>query len=269
MGAGDSFSRFILYSLLIHIVLFGYFIFNPAGSFFPKKELYIKNAIRVNTVELSELKNQGVKQKKSRTKKKPVRKRPIKKKPVSKVKVKKRKIIKQKNPIKLKTKKSQAIDTKNQPKDIKQQQSQAIDKLQAMEQQQNQAIDKLQAMESIEKIKKEAEQFEPDSAVSNAGGTGQEVSFETLKYFTSLKAHINMYWSLPQELADRKLRAEIYTIINNDGRVLEGRIIKSSGNMDFDARVLETIEKASPLPSPPTKEIEKMLSEGVVFKFPE
>ena len=259
MGAGDSFSRFILYSLFIHIVLFGYFIFNPAVSFFPKKELYIKNTIRVKTVELSELKNQGVKQKKSRTKKKTV----------SKVKVKKRKIIKQKKPIKLKTKKSQAIDTNNQPKDIKQQQNQAIDKLQAMEQQQNQAIDKLQAMESIEKIKKEVEQFEPDSAVSNAGGTGQEVSFETLKYFTSLKAHINMYWSLPQELADRKLRAEIYTIINNDGRVLKGRIIKSSGNMDFDARVLETIEKASPLPSPPTKEIEKMLSEGVVFKFPE
>ena len=246
------------------MLLFGYIIFDPFLDFLPKKDIPIKNAIQVNTISLSELEKKSETKKAPTTKKKSIKKppvkkaekKPVKKKPAPQVKIKKQKAKKKPDMEKFKETQSKAMDKIKELENIKQKQSQAIDKL--------------EAMESIERIKKEMESPEQtDPAVSNETKEGVEIGFQELKYFTSLKAHINMHWSLPQELADRNFRTEIYTIINSEGHVLRGEITKSSGNADFDARVLETIERASPLPKPPTKEIEKMLLKGVVFKFPE
>ena len=269
MNYGKFFSRFLFYSLLIHILLFGYIIFDPFLDFLPKKDIPIKNAIQVNTLSLSDLEKRSETKKAPTTKKKKVKKTPAKKPPVKKAE---KKPIKKKPAPQVKIKKLKAKKKPDKEK-LKEKQNKAMDKikeLENIEQKQSQAIDKLEAMESIERIKKEMESPEQnDPAVSNETKEGVEMGFQELKYFTSLKAHINMYWSLPQELADRNFRTEIYTTINSEGHVLRGEIIKSSGNADFDVRVLETIEKASPLPKPPTKEIEKMLLKGVVFKFPE
>ena len=178
-------------------------------------------------------------------KKKPVVKETKKPKPSAKKPVKKRKPV----PA-VKTKKSKPITKKDTAK-IKQEQERAMDKIKQLkdrEQKQDQAIDKLEVMESIEQIKRELEppKYTGEKISKGNAQEGEEVAdFEILQYFTSVKAHISMYWSLPQELADKTLRAEIYTVINNEGRVLKMSIIKSSGNEDFDARVQETIERAS------------------------
>ena len=250
-----------------------YVIFDPLSELFPKKDIQIKSAIRVDAIGLPELKR---KIKTPAQLKKSVDKTTEKKLPVKKV-VKKKKApgvkVKKKNTPSIKKKK---VATKKDKEKIRQEQSQAMEKIKELkniEQKQSQAIDKLEAMESIEQMKKELE--EPPEYVGEAisKGNAQEgekvTDFEMLQYFTSVRAHINMYWSLPQELADKDFRAEIYTVINNEGQVLKGEIIQSSGNEDFDVRVLETIKRASPLPKPPTKKIEKLLSNGVVFKFPE
>ena len=241
MRAGNSFVRFVLYSVAVHILLLSYVVMDI--SLFPKKHISIKGAMQVSSIDLSELKAAAAAPKvlqkkvapKKTTQKKLPKKRPAKK-------------IKAPNP---QAKKLKPLERAEQQQGIRQEQKQAIEKV--------------KALSAVEQIKKEVE------GTAQAGGNtqGLEVDFETLKYFTSVKAHINMYWSLPPELAERHLRAEVYTVINQDGQVLKGRIIKSSGNVDFDGRVLEAIEKASPLPRPPTKKIAKMLSAGVVFKFPE
>lgn len=271
MKTGDFFFRFLFYSFLTHILIFGYFIFDPFSAFSPKKNIEIKNAIRVDTIGLPELKRRqtvnSVKktlpnQKKKTVKKKPVPKKKKKKAPVVKTVKSKKKPVKK--------------DIKKSVSKVRQEQNQAIDKIKEIknrEQQQNQALDKLSAIEKIEKIKQELEEPEYVGAKISKGnaqeGTEGEVDFEMLQYFTSLRAHINMYWSLPQELADKNFRAELYTEIDGNGKVLRGHIMKSSGNEDFDARVLEVIQRASPLPKPPTKKIEKLLLKGVVLKFPE
>ncbi len=260
MRAGNTFFRFVLYSVAVHILLLGYIVFDPSMSFFPKKHISIKGAMQVSSIDLSELKAQTappaapkVLQKKTAPKKKPAKK----------VKLPE----KQKKPDKKKAelKKDPAVESAKQQELKKDPAVESAKQQERMEREQKQAIEKVEALSAVEQIKKEVEG--PGQAGGNA--QGMEVDFETLKYFTSVKAHINMYWSLPPELADRRLRAEVYTIINEDGRVLKGRIIRSSGNVDFDGRVLEAVEKASPLPRPPTKKIAKMLSKGVVFKFPE
>ena len=272
VNTGDFFFRFLFYSLLTHILIFGYFIVDPFSTFSPKKNIEIKNAIRVDSIGLPELRQKqkaskkadSVEKKLPKIKKKTVKKKSVAKKrkkkaPVVKITKKKKKPVKKKNVAKVRKEQNQAI---NKIKEIKN-----------IEQQQNQALDKLSAIEKIEEIKKELEEpkyvGEKISKGNAQEGTEGEVDFEMLQYFTSLRAHINMYWSLPQELADKDFRAELYTEINSEGKVLKGSIMKSSGNEDFDARVLEVIYRASPLPKPPNKKIEKLLSKGVVLKFPE
>ena len=267
MNTGDFFSRFLFYSLCVHIVIFGYIIFDPLSGVFLKKNVHIKSAIRVDTIGLPELKRRMKTPNKSEKKSLP-KKVVKKKKPTKKV------VKKKKAPPTVKVKKKKVSEKKDK-KDLKKEQSEAMERIKEIEnieQKQNQAIDKLEAMESIEKMKKELEEPKYAGEAISKGNAqeGEAVTdFQMLQYFTSIRAHINMYWNLPQELADKNFRAEIYTVINNGGQVLEMRVIKSSGNEDFDARVLETISRASPLPKPPTKEIEKLLLGGVVFKFPE
>ena len=276
MSTGDFFFRFLLYSLFAHIILFGFFTFD---LLFPKKNIQIKNSIRVDTIGLSELRRKiesSTQSKGSRLKqvKKQTRKqtKPLKTKKKSMQKKVMKKKVKSVSP-----KKDKGGKTASKKKgDIKKEQNQAMDKINALtrnELEQNQAIDKIEAMESIEQIKRELEPS-PYAGEAISKGNAQEkggmvTDFQVLQYFTSLRAHINIYWSLPQELADKNFRAEIYAIIDSNGRVLMGKIIKSSGNEDFDARVLETIERAAPMPKPSTEEVEKLLSKGVVFKFPE
>lgn len=264
MNTGDFFPRFLFYSLLFHIFGFVYVVFDPFSELFPKKDIQIKSAIRVDTIGLPELKRKvdiSTQLKKStvkKQKKKSLPEKVVKKKSVVKKVVKKKKMVVKKNAAKIRQEQTQAMDKIKQLKNI--------------EQEQSQAIHKLEAMESIEQMKRELEPPEyAGEAVSKGNVQEGEVvtDFQMLQYFTSVRAHINMYWSLPQELADKNFRAEIYTVINSEGQVLKREIIKSSGNEDFDARVLEVVNRASPLPQPPTKKIEKLLSKGVVFKFPE
>ncbi len=84
MNTGDFFSRFLFYSLCVHIVIFGYIIFDPLSGVFLKKDIQIKSAIRVDTIGLPELKRK-VKTSKQSEKKSLPKKVVKKKKPTKKV----------------------------------------------------------------------------------------------------------------------------------------------------------------------------------------
>ncbi len=235
MVSRDSFNIFLISSLALHIAVVSYLMVRSGGHLFSSSsEIAIKNAIRVNMIGLPQLQkkiSQSVSKKKSQKK--------ISKKRSTKKIAKKNKIDKRR-------------------------------KKKIMKEAQAQAIDKLGALESFEQIKQNLEppKYIGQTLSKGHSPTGDVVNFFLVfQYFTSVRSHINVYWSLPQELADKSYRAQIHANINEDGVVLSRRIIQSSGNEDFDARVLETIDRASPFPKPP-KEVQRVLSEGVVFKFP-
>ena len=169
-------------------------------------------------------------------------------------------------------KKAKPKPKKSQPTNKKSAQERKNKQKKDIQKQQKQALEKLSALQSIEKIKKELAQGAATNLLAGSRANQEvnqsQLDFFTLQYFARLKAHINMYWNLPQELADKELRTQVHAEIDRTGRVLSGKILKPSGNEDFDARVLETINRASPFPPPPTKEIEKLLSKGLVFNFP-
>ena len=259
MNTRDSFKIFLILSFIAHIIVSVYFFISPEIDLFKKKHTYIKNAVRVDSIGLPELKKRSAKAKTDTSSKKPIVKKP-KKKQVKKV------VKKKTTKLKKKVKKKAKIKLP-----VSQLEKNAVDK-KKLQQQQSAAIDKLKAMESIDQIKREIEEtpsYKGAKISEGTSDTGEEVrDFEVVKYFTLLISHINMYWNLPQELAAQNLRAKVYVEMSNNGTIFKKQIKESSGNEEFDVRVLEAIERASPFPRP-VPSVQKQLADGMVFGFPQ
>ena len=244
------FIQFLLYSIVLHGCTF--FVISQDMDFIsllPKKSIQIQQALRVDTIGLPDLQKQISSP--TPTKKKTPVVRVNKKKKPSRKPVKTQKVTKKKKP-----------ETKSKP--TPQVQKNYTNR-------QNQAIDKLKALEQIKQMEREEEEKEYiGQQISKGNSTqGEKIEdFTMVQYFTSVRVHINMYWSLPMELANQDLRAQIHTQISNTGKVLKRTIMQSSGNEEFDARVLETIDRASPFPQPPDS-VKASISNGIVFQFPE
>jgi colicin import membrane protein len=61
------------------------------------------------------------------------------------------------------------------------------------------------------------------------------------------------------------LIAEVELQIAKDGTILSERIVKSSGNREYDSSVLRAVRKADPLPPPPAKVYEDFKVVRVIF----
>lgn len=95
----------------------------------------------------------------------------------------------------------------------------------------------------------------PAPAGASIGGAegSRRVPPETLAYFHALDERIRENWTVPDlALSDsRNLIVQIRITIEQDGKVTNVRMEKTSGNPYFDDSVLRAITKASPLPVPP------------------
>lgn len=86
------------------------------------------------------------------------------------------------------------------------------------------------------------------------GATGNaRVPPEHLAYFRKLDEKIRSNWNVPALTSGEreKLMVRIRIVIEQDGRVSQVRMEKTSGNTYFDDSVRRAINKASPLPVPP------------------
>ncbi len=233
---------FLFYSILGHFILLTVFIGEWSQLFF-KPRLQIENAIRVDIEALPEMRF-------------PAPISGIKKTAVKKKQLVKKKIVQKK--LKKRTSRAKSTKLPYTSKDL--------------EKKQRQALDKLKTLQHIDKMREDLKSFHYKGEKISKG---QKVDGKVLKnpedaqYFMAIKNHINLYWNLPQELADENLKAKIYVEVNSEGEVLNWRIVQSSGSEDFDARVMETIQRASPFPKAPTQQLQKNMAAGVVFNFPE
>lgn len=151
---------------------------------------------------------------------------------------------------------------------------------------QQEALNRLKSLEAMEKIKQETEleakRQEALAAASRLQQGAAQVKGNVLapgtelqgvdrlqheEYKTHLDRHIKQYWQLPEWLAKKGFRAQALVKIDSAGRLYSKRIMKSSGNNDFDENVLETIDRAVPLPAPPEKFIAKVGTEGILIEF--
>lgn len=234
----DAFSRFVLFSFGAHILVFT--IFFVRAALIPSEPLEIRNAIRVDVVDLPD---------------KIVENATTAPKPVPQVEVKKPDPVVKPVP----EKKPEVV--KENAKDL-----------------QKKALEKLKALDAIDKFKKEtAEQEKPKAKPTtfkgNAINTGdsltglEKVQFDS--YFGALRTHLNQHWSIPQWLERADLRAQALVVLDESGLVTKREILKTSGNDIFDGHVLDAIDKSSPFPVPPERLKGIMSMRGIVLNFPD
>lgn len=159
--------------------------------------------------------------------------------------------------------------------------------------QQKAALNRLKSMEALEKIERDLEReraeaerkrLEAVAAATRAQAgavriKGNQISpgtsltgidrLEHESYRNDLDRHIKKFWSLPEWLARKKFRAKVLVKIDDKGRLLQKRMIESSGDREFDDSVVATLDQAAPLPPPPEKFIAKVAVEGILIEFGE
>lgn len=151
---------------------------------------------------------------------------------------------------------------------------------------QQSALEKLKAMAALEKIKEDVAQEKskapPGAGKSDSGVTkikgnilspGSSLTglakLQHDTYAADLDTHIKQHWSLPEWLAKRDLKAQARVYLDSRGNILGRKIVKSSGNPNYDDEVLATIDRSAPFPAPPEKFLAMVSVDGILIGFPE
>jgi colicin import membrane protein len=103
--------------------------------------------------------------------------------------------------------------------------------------------------------------------MKRAGGSGGSSSALEAQYFSSIFSHLHQYWSLPDiKQWDPQLTAVVVITIAQNGRIINNRFEKRSGDRVFDQFVSRTIQDANPLPAIPRALKEQQYTLGLRFK---
>lgn len=88
------------------------------------------------------------------------------------------------------------------------------------------------------------------SAAASAAGSpdGEQVATALRVYYIALQHAIRKHWNLPDYLKKQDLEAVVVVVLRRDGRVLDLKIEKKSGQPLFDDSAVRAIRKAEPLP---------------------
>lgn len=263
----ETLKRGLVVSLGFHVGLVLFFVVKTA--FFTPESIDFTQAVRVDIVGLPDKLDPNSLPPKPEAKENPKPAKPEPS-PVEKAAEKKPEPkVEPKPEVKLPTKTAKKDDGVN---------------LEKVKSKQNDAMEKLKAMAAIEKLKEEAKKPAP---VSGSGKTdapaapikGNQLSPGTAltglsklqhdTYGADLDRHIKQHWTLPDWLAKRDYKAQARVYIDSRGNIVDRKIVKSSGNPDYDAEVLSALDKSSPLPAPPEKFVSLVSVDGILIGFPE
>jgi outer membrane biosynthesis protein TonB len=257
----DPFLNFILLSIGFHGVIL--LALTVKLVFFPGKAPEYKQAVRVDIVALPEKQVNPVRPAPAKTevkKPQPEKPKPKPKKPKPKPKPKPKKP--KPKPPKAKAKvKPKATVKKIENKKVQDEQDAALERLKALQKMKEKESEQ-QTEDPIQKIEYKGNQLSKGNSL-----TGME-SLKHNTYIDKLKPHIKAHWSLPEWLANANLEALVLIKINRAGGIINKVFLEKSGNENFDEYVMGTLEKALPLPPPPSGLVDYYQSQGVKVSFP-
>ncbi|MCJ8277030.1 MAG: TonB C-terminal domain-containing protein [Bdellovibrionales bacterium] len=241
----DSFNKYIFVSVAFHLVVVAFLTVRVL--FFPEEAVDIKSAVRIDVVALPEKQTTPPKPAVEKKPEPVAKKEPPKPKEKPKPKPKPKPVEKKKPKVALKKKKLK--ETKNE---------------------QDSALARLKAMQKLKNKKKQA--TPPQEYKGNEVSKGNSLSgLDKLKddsYKSDLETHIKSHWVLPEWLRDAQHQAVIIVFISKTGSITNKTFLTKSGNKLFDEQVLSTLEKANPLPKPPSNLIDLYANKGVRVSFP-
>jgi len=80
------------------------------------------------------------------------------------------------------------------------------------------------------------------------GADGAQVGLARRLYYTEIWNAVRRQWALPEFLKSQRLETVLVIVIRRDGKVLDLRVEKSSGNDVYDESARRAVRKAEPLP---------------------
>jgi colicin import membrane protein len=245
----DTFSKSIVLSLAAHFALVIALVFRAV--FIPDEAIDLREAIRVDVVGLPEKEQQLPEPT-------PEPAKPTPPPPPSGEAAAKPELVK----AKPQPPKTPTVDlSKNKKVDVAKMQKKALQEIKAMS-----ALDKIR--EEVSNQPAKPKQVKGNSISAGNSLTGLEkIDFD--RYFSELEGKVRQNWSLPQWLIDAGFRAQALVMIDETGAIKEKKIIKSSGNAEFDQRVLETLQNSGPFPAPPERLRDVLSAKGIIFNFPQ
>jgi colicin import membrane protein len=140
---------------------------------------------------------------------------------------------------------------------------------------QKKALNQIKALEALDRIKNEVSTTPSQSravkgnivAAGNSLTGLEKIDYD--RYLSSLEEKLRQNWSLPQWLADAKLRGQAVVLIDTSGAIKKKWVVKSSGNPEFDAMMMDAIEKSAPFPPPPGRLRDVLAFKGITLYFPQ
>lgn len=237
----ESFTPFAAMSFFLHLLLI--LFFTVKTIFFPKEAIILDHAIKVDIVGL------------------PDKLLPVKEESLAPPA---KELPKKEDPIQIPLPKPNTVVI---PDSTKSKQEEALRKLKAQT-----AIEKIQ-----EQLKKESASKAYNDSKNQLKGAvitkGSELTgidkLNHYQYLQIIEQHIRQFWTLPHWLAKKNLTAQVQVKFDEQGFLIENKLIKSSGNPEFDEKALEAVQNASPVPPLPEKFSQILKLEGMVIGFPE
>ena len=95
-------------------------------------------------------------------------------------------------------------------------------------------------------------------------GTGASLQRARVTWQKELLAHLAKYKRYPGDRSQKGARIVLTLNLDRDGRVLAAKVATSSGDDSFDRAAIAMIERANPLPAPPTL----VADQGLLFLLP-
>lgn len=257
----DSFFSSIGVSIAFHLAVVAIFLVKTIS--FPTEPLIYESAIRVDIVDLPDKidTTQPIGDLPEPAKKEE-EKLPEKIEEPIKEAAKPQATVEKPAPV-VKTEKSKDKDAVNLDK-IKNKQAEALKKLKAMS-----ALEEIE-QQVAEENKPKGQKPKYKGTVLSAGTSLTGVNqLQHEAYLGNIDQHVKKNWSLPQWLANKNYKAQALIKLDERGNVIENKIVKSSGNPDYDDEVLTAIQRSSPFPPPPEKFLDIVAVNGILLGFPE
>jgi colicin import membrane protein len=246
----DSFNKFVWSSLAIHICIVG--IFTIRAALFPDDPSIFQNAVQVDLVALPDKLDPA--------------NLPT---PAAPEAIKENVIPEPKAP-------KPALAEKKIPKEVD---PEAVN-LNKTKKKETAAFDKLKQLSALEEIERQEKEEAKKQALQkinkikgNVLSSGNDLrgiaKLQHENYISLVENHIRKYWATPEWLKSKKLSAQVKVRFDEKGNIVYRSLMKSSGNQSFDDLVIDTVEKASPVPIPPDKFVRILNVEGILLGFPE
>lgn len=126
--------------------------------------------------------------------------------------------------------------------------------------------DILAAFQMKEKQPKVEKKSPPDNSLDAAQKPdGAQVMLARRAYYTKIWSAVRQNWALPEELKSQRLETILIVTVRRDGKVLDLKVEKGSGNASYDDSAKQAVRKADPLP--PFPDIYTAPQEEIALRF--